>query len=431
MRHADSHEDPKQDWDSAGLELVNRPGVLGDDVRGLRERVLRDETRLLTDADLAARDDEVGTHFCLYDRGVLAGAVLGVRAEESSFPARCGIPPERVGGMYYATRLMVAPESRGRGLTPLLIYALFREARILDCSKVVAYMSGADSVASILTGAKPLRGSAPLSYTGHEGHTYTLQAVQADTNYGMDRCWGSLRGNLRDFVAARLLADEVVRTVLRLTGVFYENPWFQRVAARTLTRGQYVEFLANNHQFVRWTTRILARVAGLAADGGLRNHYLRHLSGEIDHEKLIEEDLAYLGADVDYIRDRMSPCVDVGHFMGVQESIVGFRADPVLLLAVPIAIESLTAHLHDDFLRDLEGSVRAWGYAEPSGATNYLRSHIPLDGSGDGHWARTVQVVPKFLGTEPETQRFVGIVRMVIIAMDRALRSYVALPDLA
>jgi hypothetical protein len=217
--------------------------------------------------------------------------------------------------------------------------------------------------------------------------------------------------------------------VLPETARFYENPWFNHVAAGTLTRGQYVEFLANNYQFVRWTTRILARVASLTDDDDLRNHYLHHLSGEIDHEKIIERDLAYLGADVEYVRHHMAPCVDIGHFTGVQEGLVGFRADPVTLLAVPLAIESLTAHLTGTFLADLEACVQKWGYAEPSRATAYLRSHIPLDGGEDGHWERTRQIIHQFVKSEPQTQRFLGVVRMVIVALDRALRSYVEFPD--
>jgi GNAT superfamily N-acetyltransferase len=431
MGRAESPGPTANDGAAPVLELVIRQGTLPDDIRGLREQVFRDETRFLPDAEVASDDDRVGTHFGLYVDGSLAGAALGLGAEESSFPARSGVPAEQVKGMYYATRLMVAPEYRGQGLSALLIYALFREARILDCGKVIALMGEDDAVAAGITRAEPMRGVPPLRHTGHQGRELALRAVQADVNYAMYQCWKHLRDAPRDFVADHLLADEVIRTVLRLTTLFYDNPWFQRVSACTLTRGQYVDFLANNHQFVRWTTRILARVAGLAADRELRNHYLHHLSGEIDHELQIERDLASLGADVEYVREHMSPCVDVGHFMGVQESIVGFRADPFLLLAVPIAIESLTAHLPDSFLIDLEANVRDWGYDEPANATSYLRSHIPVDGGMDGHWEGTRQVISRFLKTEPETQRFVAVVRMVIIAMDRALRSYVLHPDFA
>jgi GNAT superfamily N-acetyltransferase len=429
MDHPESSGHASTDRGESLLELVIGQGILPDDVRALREQVFRDETRFLKDAEVESEDDRVGNHFALYQDGSLAGAALGLKAEESSFPSRIGVSPEQVRSMYFATRLMVAPEYRGAGLSALLVYALFREARILDCSKVVALMSEDDAVASGISRAEPMRGVPPIKYIGHEGRELELRAVQADVNYALYCCWKSLRPRVRGFVTDRLLADEVIRTVLRLTTLFYDNPWFHRVSAHTLARGQYVDFLANNHQFVRWTTRILARVAGLTADRELRNHYLHHLAGEIDHELQIEEDLAYLGADVDYVREGMSPSVDVGHFMGVQESIVGFRADPHLLLAVPIAIESLTAHLPDSFLVDLEANVRGWGYDEPSKATRYLRTHVPVDGGVDGHWERTGRVISRVLKTEPEAQRFVGVVRMVIIAMDRALGGYVRHPD--
>jgi GNAT superfamily N-acetyltransferase len=406
------------------MNIDVRSKALPHDVLRLREQVFRDETQFLSDADLSSSDDVEGAHVCLYQAGVLAGAALGLPAERSSFASRTGIPAEQMAGHYYVTRVMIAPEFRAKGLAAMLVYALFREGRILGRRTAVGLFTEMDAVPARLTGAVPFRNFAPLDFTGHEGRTFKLQAMLADINYGMHCCWDRLSAEQRTHFAS-LPADEIVRTVLIETSRFYENPWFQRVANGTLTRQQYVEFLSNNHQFVRWTTRILARVAGLAEDGDLRNHYLHHLSGEIDHEKLIERDLAYLGADVEYVRRYMAPCVDVGHFMGVQESLVGFRADPVGLLAVPIAIESLTAHLSGRFLMDLENCVQSWGYEEPARATSYLRSHVPLDGGVDGHWARTAQVIQQFIKTEPEAQRFLGTVRMVIVAIDRALRSYV------
>ena len=411
------------------LQFVVCHKALPADVLRLRERVFRDETRLLADANLISKDDELGTHVCLYHRGLLAAAALGVPAEQSDFPIHTGIPSDQLTGMYYATRVMVAPELRHCGLTALLVYALFREGRILGHKSAVGLFSESHAVPASLTSAVPFRNLPPLELMGHEGHRFELQAMLADINYGMYRCWRRLPQNLQGLVANEMLADEAIRTVLRETARFYENPWLQRVAAGTLTRGQYVEFLANNYQFVRWTTRILARVASLTEDDDLRNHYLHHLNGEIDHEKIIERDLAYLGADVEYVRLHMAPNLDIGHFMGVQEALVGFRADPVNLLAVPLAVESLTAHLSGQFLTDLEVCARGWGLAEPARATAYLRSHIPLDGGDDGHWERTRRVFQRFLKTEPQSQRFVGLVRMVIVALDRALKSYVECPD--
>ena len=415
--------------ESTSLKLVVRSQQIGNDILQLRERVLRDEERLLSDADIVSRDDEIGTHCCLYHNGTLAASALGLAAEDSSFPARMGVATEQLKSHYYVTRVIVAPEFRQQGLATLLVYSLFREGRILGRKTAVGLFSQTDAIPAVLTGALPFQGLAPLTFTGHQNHTFELRAMLADINYGMYRCWNRLREEPRLLVSDSLLADEVLRTVLRETERFYENPWFKRVAAHTLTRGQYVEFLANNYQFVRWTTRILARVASLAEDADLRNHYLQHLAGEVDHEEIIERDLKYLGADVEYICRHMSPCVDIGHFMGIQEGLVGLRGDPVNLLAVPIAIESLTAHLSGSFLQDLEACVRRWGYSDPSQAVQYLRSHIPIDGGDDGHWARTAKIMQRYIKSEPEAQRFLGIVRMVIVAIDRALQSYVEASD--
>src|SRR5262249_22009615 len=87
--------------DSAGLKVVIRPETFPADVLRLRERVFRDEARLLADADLASKDDEIGTHVCLYRHDILVGAVLGVPAEQSSFPERTGVPTDQLTDLYY------------------------------------------------------------------------------------------------------------------------------------------------------------------------------------------------------------------------------------------------------------------------------------------------------------------------------------------
>src|SRR6478609_2072325 len=99
MDHPELPRRTVDDWDTASLELVITQGVLNDDVRKLRERVFRDETGFLSDADILTDDDRMGTHLCLYQQGTLVGAVLGVDAEKSSFSARSGILPEQLGGM--------------------------------------------------------------------------------------------------------------------------------------------------------------------------------------------------------------------------------------------------------------------------------------------------------------------------------------------
>ncbi len=311
------------------------------------------------------------------------------------------------------------------------MYLIGREGRILGRDKIVAYVEGLDTVATRVNKAQRLNGIPPRRYQGNQGREYLLYPVQMDIGYGLYRCWEFLSAPLREVAAKHLLADEVIRTVKRLTSQIYrENPYFHHISEGTLTQNQYVEFLANSHQFVRWTTRILARIAGVTNHRQLRNHYLSHLSGEIDHETIIESDLTYLGAEVDYVMDYMVPSVDIGHFRCVQESMAAFHADPYKLLAVPIAIEGLTAHLSGQFLSRLEDCIVSWGYDEPKRATAYLRSHTAFDGGADGHWENTKKQIETFLKTEADTREFILIVRMVLTAMDRALASYVEQPDL-
>ncbi len=417
--------------DRSKIEIHFYDGMPPQEIVDLRYRVYCDETNLLDEHEIVSEHDELGTHFCLYYEGKLIGTILGVKTEDSIFPEWSGVPKVHLCKTYYASRGILLPEYRHRGLFFLLMYLIGREARILDRDKIVAYMEGLDTVATRVNKAQRLNGIPPRRYRGNQGREYLLYPVQMDVGYGLYRCWEFLSAPLRDVAAKYLLADEVIRTVKRLTHQLYcENPYFHCIAEGRLTRTQYIEFLANSHQFVRWTTRILARIAGVTHHRQLRNHYLSHLSGEIDHETIIESDLTYLGAEVAYVLDYMVPSVDIGHFRCVQESMAAFHADPFKLLAVPIAIEGLTAHLSDQFLSQLEDCIASWGYDEPKRATAYLRSHTTFDGGEDGHWEHTKKQIETFLKTEADTREFILIVRMVLTAMDRALASYVEQPDL-
>ncbi len=417
--------------DYSKIEVHFYDGIPNDDILKLRHQVYCNETNLLSEDELVSKNDESGTHFCLYYEGKLIGTILGVKTEDSIFPEWSGIPKTHLIKTYYATRGIISPECRHRGLFFLLMYLIGREGRILGRDKIVAYMEGLDTVATRVNKAQRLNGIPPQRYQGNQGREYLLYPVQMDIGYGLYRCWSFLSTPLREVAAKHLLADEVIRTVKRLTSQIYdENPYFRHISEGTLTQNQYVEFLANSHQFVRWTTRILARIAGVTNHRQLRNHYLSHLSGEIDHETIIESDLTYLGAEVDYVMAYMVPSVDIGLFRCVQESMAAFHADPYKLLAVPIAIEGLTAHLSGQFLSRLEDCIANWGCDEPKRATGYLRSHATFDGGVDGHWETTKKQIETFLKTEADTREFILIVRMVLTAMDRALASYVEQPDL-
>jgi hypothetical protein len=193
----------------------------------------------------------------------------------------------------------------------------------------------------------------------------------------------------------------------------------------TLVREQLVYALSNMHQFVRWTTRLLGLAVGSSHARRLRDHFLAHLSGEINHELIIERDLAHLGADVGYVLDGMVPTPGTRHFMAVQESLIGMHGDPRAFMASPLAAEGVASHLTPDFLQALEDVVAGWGVPEPRKAITFFTSHVQTDGGDDGHWETTLGLVGEHLRSEADLVRFLGGLRASMAALTRAYDEYV------
>lgn len=185
------------------------------------------------------------------------------------------------------------------------------------------------------------------------------------------------------------------------------------------------------HIYVRWTTRLLGTVIGITRDSGLRTHYIHHLGGEVDHEMMIENDIAHLGFDVDYVKHDMSPSENIRAFMALQESLCsGLRRDPCLFLAVPFAIEALTAFLTQDFINQLSRNIASWGVGNPARAMTFLTSHIRSDGGTDGHWDAARQILHRHINGEKELREFLSIVRLVQDSLHGAFSSYARETDI-
>jgi hypothetical protein len=206
---------------------------------------------------------------------------------------------------------------------------------------------------------------------------------------------------------------------------FHHTAWAQAVRDRRLARAQYVATLANTHQYVRFTPRLLARAITISESEELREHFLRHLDGERRHHELLEADLDYLGADVEFVRERMSPAPATMQFMLVQESMVAFYRDPILFMAAPFVAEGLAAAVGPELLGPLLENIRAWGHDEPQRATRFLRSHVHFDGGDDGHFARTCAVIARHLRDEAMHQRFLAVVQLAAEAFHRSYDAYV------
>ncbi|HEY8377662.1 MAG TPA: hypothetical protein VIK91_14300, partial [Nannocystis sp.] len=207
----------------------------------------------------------------------------------------------------------------------------------------------------------------------------------------------------------------------RRARAFADNAWCRAVREERLTRAQYVAALANTHQYVRYTPRLLARAIAVSEDAALREHFFRHLRGERGHERMLEADLRYLGADVAFVVEAMVPSPGTLTFMALQESMIGVHRDPARFLAAPFVAEGLAARIEPDFLARLAANIRRWGYAEPARAMRFLASHARVDGGDDGHFAGTAAVLARLLRDDTTQQRFLAVLHL---AADAFTRSY-------
>jgi hypothetical protein len=224
-----------------------------------------------------------------------------------------------------------------------------------------------------------------------------------------------------------------VETLERWARPFFEGPWFRAVHEGTLSRQQYAYTIANQHLYVRWTTRLIGHAVANSHDRELRAHWIRHLGGEIDHEQLLESDLTALGMDVAFVQDAMAPSLGNREFMAMQESLIGFRRDPVMLMAAPLVAEGVASRLDQRFVEALYENVRRWGIENPKRATSFIVSHIHFDGghkdedgehTDPGHWELTRRILERFLVDDAQLSWFLGAMRVCMDGFARSYRDY-------
>lgn len=295
----------------------------------------------------------------------------------------------------------------GSPALPLLAYMALQRARVWRCSVV------ATAEAALAAG--------PMDMSLRTGEGLRASAL----DLAMHRLFGALDGDGRACVAGRFV-EEGLAALDRRAREFAGNAWCRAVREDRLGRAQYVAALADTHQYVRYTPRLLARAMAVTEDEGLREHFFRHFRGELRHERLIEADLRYLGADVAFVVRAMVPSPATLGFMALQESMIAVHQDPVRFLAAPLVAEGLAARIEPDFMARLAANIRRWGFPEPSRALRFLSSHVHADGGADGHFARTVAALARLLGDDTTMQRFLAVLHL---AADAFTRSYDAHAD--
>lgn len=286
-------------------------------------------------------------------------------------------------------------ESGYERLLPALFYAAGRRARINGAMTVLAPVRDLNASDTAVLGLKA---------TPHGPAADHLLAAQRIDRF-MHRTWNAM---VESGTAPELtvLAAEVEETIKRWVAGGKDWSFFKALREHRLAREQYVYTLSNTYQYVRHTTRVIGRAIGASADPDLRKHWIGHLNGEINHEVIIERDLKHMNEDVEYVMHHMAPSRVTQEFMAIQESMIAYHNDPVLMMASPLAAEAITAHLDQQFVDDLLACAKSWGIEEPKRACQFLISHMNTDGGEDGHWRMSIDILPKLIRDEARLSLF-------------------------
>jgi len=303
----------------------------------------------------------------------------------------------------YLEHFTVDPDASASA-TPVLLYATARQARVAGRITIVLDPRCDAAALRALGRFEPLP-KVPI-LLGSRVDRVLSRAAEACNETGQP-------------LLPTFLIREVIDTVNAFVAGIYQTGFFRAVQDGTLTREQYVYFLSQAHHYVRYTTRILGRCVAHAHTPELRSHFIKHLSGEINHELTIEKDLEYLGADPAYVREQMVPNTPTYQFLLAELSLISHFQDPLWLTAAPLAVEGMAAHLQPEFLEHLQAIVADWGMEDPCQATRFLSSHINFDGGDDGHWEGSVRLLGEYLIDEPTLRWFLAALGVCTEALER------------
>jgi len=303
-------------------------------------------------------------------------------------------------------------ESTGPEVLAATLYLALRRARILGYASVVTLANDSSPTWQLLN-------MVPLRHVAKKAFIAGAQRL----DIAIHNAW-TASGSLKPALRAMFVSEAVETLDLWVAG-FFASPWFRAIHEGTMTREQYIYTLSSMYQFVRGTTRLIGRAVSHSDDRELRRHWLKHLHGEIDHELIIEKDLAELSADVRYVTDTMVPNVHIQQFLAVQESTIGFHQDPVLFMAAPFVAEGFSARLDKRFTDALHTVVKSWGISNPRRATMFLASHIDYDGGDDGHWETMRAIMGRYLADDAHLQRFLNVARLAMNSFSLSYSSYI------
>lgn len=396
------------------LYVVDAGRLLPQEVIELRTQVYVNEWKIMTSENIVGNDDDSGIHVIVFHRSSsrFIACTHMMPAEYSTFVIDSGIGKQKLNQSVLSSRSAVIKEFRSAGIFQLLIYAATRHYRIEGRRYVVAYVDAGDHPTHRRFNMTPLK-SAQSKLVQLADRDLKLQPYVSSVEYALHKASANIPEEIERLIAI-MIPDEIEKRVKKLSSSINNSSIWRRAREGSLTRNQYAEFLAQLHHFVRNTTRVLALAVSRSEEKSLRSHFRKHLNEELDHELIIEADLRCLGVDVEYLLNRRAPTAHICNFNGLQEALLANRHDPVMYMAIPFAVEGISAFISETNMEALRCAAAKWGISDPVQATRFLTSHRSFDGQDGGHWEMTLAMIKKFIKTDDQCELFMAIAKATV-----------------
>lgn len=420
-------------WEGPTLRVEIHNGFYGIPAEALklRQEIYVDECSIMRPENVLSSNDNGGIH--LLARDIATGELIGcshmIEAEASDFPTLSGIDPQSLSNAVYASRSALKKDRRGGSIYPLLMYAGVCYYRRFGRKLMVAYLEDGDHPVQRRYNMQLIPHANIVEIPISPDKSLRIEPRFLDIDHANSINFRGLLGEEAKSIARQIAVTEIELTVEGWSKVVNDSPFWQRARSGMLTRDQYLLLLGQLHRFVRNTTRVIAMAWSKSDTKTLQKHFRKHVMEEIDHEVMIEADMAYLGADVDYYLNHLPTHPGIRAFNGLQESLLSHRSDPVMYMAVPFAVEGISAFINDENIIALANVIKSWGIADPRMATRFLASHRDFDGDQGGHWDGTLVMLRQYVRDEQQAREFVAISRSVFDNFGAMLASVAALPS--
>lgn len=405
-------------WTSGPLQIELHDGRLGvpEGVLELRRSVYVEECQIMREENLSSPNDELGIHILARDltTGELLGASHMVEAELSDFADLAGIPRAKLTNSFYGSRSALRPDRRGSSIYPLLMYAGSSFYRSKGRKNAVAFVESGDHPVQRRFRMRPIANAKAVNLDLMGDKSLLIEARWLPVDVAQAISFSSLMGDHAKEIARKIAVTEIELVVEGWSRECnHKFTFWKKAREGTLTQNQYIDLLGQLHRFVRNTTRVIALAWNRSQTKDLQKHFRKHVNEEIDHEVIIEADLAYLGADLNYVLHQMPSEPGIRAFNALQESLLSYHSDPVMYMAVPFAVEGISAFISDENIHALSQCINKWGIKDPRQATRFLASHRDFDGDQGGHWDGTLVMLRKYIKDETQGREFLAISRSV------------------